>query len=253
MFYILLSRCERIMRGNAQVGRYHRILNYKYFTLVELLVVIAIISMLACLLLPVLKISKDKARQISCVSNLKNVSIGVMSYSNDYYGYAPSYYQNTYSLVPSQSSTRWGGFLFSLNYLPDKNVFYCPVDFEASRKYVITSSPTAYGYICFSYGMRTSLGEWYRIQRESTPSTKIVIGDSMYYMTYAGYNQWCHTSQIDKETVPGSMADRTFILRHHNTCNTLMADGHVGMMTTSAMNAGGITGGRLGNYLPCLF
>jgi prepilin-type N-terminal cleavage/methylation domain-containing protein/prepilin-type processing-associated H-X9-DG protein len=240
------------MKVNAQ-ERHHRLLNPKCFTLVELLVVIAIIGILASMLLPVLKISKDKARQISCVSNLKNISIGIMSYSNDYNGYAPSYYQGPYSLVSTQSSARWGGFLFSLNYLPDKDVFYCPVDFDASLRYVITSSPTDYGYICFSYGMRMSLGVWYRIQRETNPSSKIVLGDSAYYMTYAGYNQWCHSSQIDEESAPGSTSDRTFILRHLNTCNTLMADGHIGMMTKSAMRAGGITGGRLGNYLPCQF
>ena len=54
------------------------------FTLIELLVVIAIIAILAAILFPVFARAREKARQASCLSNVKQVALGYMMYSQDY-------------------------------------------------------------------------------------------------------------------------------------------------------------------------
>jgi prepilin-type N-terminal cleavage/methylation domain-containing protein len=54
------------------------------FTLIELLVVIAIIAILAAILFPVFARAREKARQASCGSNVKQIALGVLMYVQDY-------------------------------------------------------------------------------------------------------------------------------------------------------------------------
>lgn len=56
----------------------------KGFTLIELLVVIAIIAILAAILFPVFAKAREKARQSSCLSNIKQLSLALMQYTQDY-------------------------------------------------------------------------------------------------------------------------------------------------------------------------
>ena len=56
----------------------------KHFTLIELLVVIAIIAILAAMLLPALSQARKSARSSNCLNNLKQISMAIIMYGNDF-------------------------------------------------------------------------------------------------------------------------------------------------------------------------
>ncbi len=59
------------------------------FTLIELLVVIAIIAILAAILFPVFAKAREKARQTACLSNVKQLAVGMLMYAQDFDEFLP--------------------------------------------------------------------------------------------------------------------------------------------------------------------
>lgn len=106
------------------------------FTLIELLVVIAIIAILAAILFPVFAQARAKARQVSCLSNTKQLGVAIMMYTQDFDETMPG---NTYNLAgigeplgfmqPSDpaDSTTWRIWARDITpYVKNMQVYRCP-------------------------------------------------------------------------------------------------------------------------------
>ena len=96
------------------------------FTLIELLVVIAIIAILAAILFPVFAQAREKARQAACLSNLKQVGLGLQMYSQDYDETMPPA-NHVHDFANPVVLAQFPNFLGSLvPYTKNKAIFACP-------------------------------------------------------------------------------------------------------------------------------
>jgi len=108
------------------------------FTLIELLVVIAIIAILAAILFPVFAKAREKARQISCNSNMRQIGLGIMQYTEDYDEKFPVGLGE--GIAGGNSYIGWAGQIAP--YIKNTGVFHCPDDPTPVSR---TSVPVSYG------------------------------------------------------------------------------------------------------------
>src|SRR3982074_603449 len=97
----MMSPEVRLQSKSDAIPRKERHMKRRGFTLIELLVVIAIIALLAAILFPVFAQAREKARSISCLSNLKQLGTANMMYAQDYdesftYGCRNGWWMNTW-------------------------------------------------------------------------------------------------------------------------------------------------------------
>ncbi len=211
----------------------------KGFTLIELLVVIAIIAILAAILFPVFARARENARRASCQSNLKQLGLGIMMYTQDYDEKYPPTYTDTPRAI--WYTTTWP-------YVKSSQVFQCPSDSSvtgASFSYLAMMSPTnfvvSYGYNYLLGGDPTSSANPPRSQAsDASPSTLVMLSDAG--STADGPNGTVTESSPAKvggmqfltdpaaNTLPGNPLSKDYVgprIRHLETVNVAFADGHV--------------------------
>lgn len=109
----------------------------KGFTLIELLVVIAIIAILAAILFPVFAQAREKARQISCLSNLKQLGLSFVQYEQDFDEKVPD------GECAAGGGDGWAGQLYP--YTKSTKVYLCPDDHRGDYNGVQQFNDTSYG------------------------------------------------------------------------------------------------------------
>ena len=103
--------------------------NRSGFTLIELLVVIAIIAILSAILFPVFAQAREKARQTSCLSNMKQIGLALMQYSQDY----DELYPLATNEINPDDPTKAPVYMYDITwvrtiqpYIKNTQVFVCP-------------------------------------------------------------------------------------------------------------------------------
>ena len=221
---------------------------YIGFTLIELLVVIAIIAILAAILFPVFAKVREKARQTSCLSNLKQIGLGLVQYVQDY----DEKYPYTIQTHNFNNGFGWAGTVYP--YVKSTAVFTCPDDATAA-----TLPNTV-----VSYGMNANLadqGGAAALAQLQSPAKTVelfevsgvtanVVNDSL----AVGPNNSLSSdgacipffAGLFATGVPGNITPpnpigapyQALTGRHTDGANYLMADDHAKWLRSSAVSAG---------------
>ncbi len=175
------------------------------FTLIELLVVIAIIAILAAILFPVFSKAREKARQTTCLSNVKQIGMSMLMYAEDY--------DERYMVVDHAAGYDWFEPLYP--YVKNRQIFRCPSyragAGEPESDYVING--------LFAHGASMA-------QIDDTAG-QITIAERAAGLSEAGYHPWPDTGgDWDDLSTYSEFKSHIATTRHNNGSNYGFADGH---------------------------
>ena len=208
----------------------------KGFTLIELLVVIAIIALLAAILFPVFARARENARRASCQSNLKQIGLGVLQYTQDYDEFYPHQGNEDIEYYADPSRPEWiKNWIHSTQpYIKSWQVFDCP---SASP---ISSGATPIGNSRTNYAMSgvivrgPSSGQWgsrpLKVAAVNKPSEIIMVHElntvrrTARLIPYAAYSGGAMGGSSDGFRLWTASSLSSV---HFDGGNLLFADGHV--------------------------
>ncbi|NLF19739.1 MAG: DUF1559 domain-containing protein [Lentisphaerae bacterium] len=199
----------------------------RHFTLIELLVVIAIIAILAAMLLPALSQAREKARQASCISNLKQIGLALFMYADDNRETYPvgSGYTDPANIV-SGSAHEW--FTLLKPYVTDPKLYVCPSE---DRNFFSSGGKTSTG---LGYGVSLTRN----LSISGTSMGTVAEPSSVIYLTDGlnNYFRWLCPSpsctHFGARSSAGNYAWST--TRHNNGANYLCLDGRSAPMSGSS-------------------
>lgn len=201
----------------------------KGFTLIELLVVIAIIAILAAILFPVFARARENARRASCSSNLKQIGLGVMQYSQDYDEKLPA--RVYFGGAPGEGS--WRDVIQP--YVKSTQLFACPSNTGNTQPTWPRLTPVANGGVPRSYSINGSNGG-------GTTGGTAPTGDAGNSQSLSSLQSvaeiWLVTESAAgwqwPEINPNSVLADIGFSGHLGTINWLFADGHVKSLKPTA-------------------
>lgn len=222
------------------MARLHR----RAFTLIELLVVIAIISILAAVLFPVFARTRENARRTSCLSNLKQIGLGMMQYLQDYdERYAPYSWRDspqriqTTAGMPGRKYWVNGNDGFASNYLVSwMDIIYPYV--KSTQVFQCPSHTLDAAYP--SYGYNEAFGGHPYARRYKSPepaftslTSAVVLRSAEIYMLAEYAYPYLNAGPIGHGTNARSTTKATNlrVAPHLDGGNVVFADGHAKWVT----------------------